>query len=71
MGYDAYFSMMHYNAMWRKQRREFHLHFNPTVVNRYHPVILDERVAFLKDILADPSAYRERSKRWVNPVDLR
>ncbi|KAJ2936601.1 hypothetical protein H1R20_g492, partial [Candolleomyces eurysporus] len=71
MGYDAYFTMMHYDTMWRKQRREFHLHFNPTVVKRYHPVILDESVSFLKDILSDPSRYRERTKSYFTGVIIR
>ncbi|KAJ2936604.1 hypothetical protein H1R20_g494, partial [Candolleomyces eurysporus] len=71
MGYDAYFSIMHYSPMWRRQRREFHLHFNPTVVNRYHPVMLDERISFLKDILSNPSEYRERSKSYFTGVIIR
>jgi hypothetical protein len=28
--------------------------------------MLDESVAFVKDILADPSAFRERTKRCIN-----
>ncbi|KAJ2917334.1 hypothetical protein MD484_g3040, partial [Candolleomyces efflorescens] len=71
MGYGAFFSMMHYNTMWRRQRREFHLHFNPTVVDRYHPLMLDERIEFLKDILANPSEFRDRSKSYFTGVIIR
>ncbi|KAJ2917333.1 hypothetical protein MD484_g3041, partial [Candolleomyces efflorescens] len=71
MGYDAYFTLMHYDTMWRKQRREFHQHFNPTVVKRYHPIILDERNSFLRDLLSSPETFRRRTKSFFTGVILR
>jgi cytochrome P450 len=65
MGFDAYLTVMRYGAMWRKQRRAFHLHFNPTVVKRYHSVITDERNCFLQGLLSEPSDFRQLTRRRV------
>jgi cytochrome P450 len=62
MKYDENLSIMPYSPMWRKQRREFHSHFNQSVVDVYHPVILDERAHLLKDLLAHPSEYSKHTK---------
>ncbi|RXW15021.1 hypothetical protein EST38_g10834 [Candolleomyces aberdarensis] len=63
MKYDDFFGLMRYSPMWRKHRREFHSTFNQAVVNLYHPVILEERINLLRDLLAYPSEYRKHTKR--------
>jgi hypothetical protein len=62
MQYADYFSVMPYSTMWRKQRREFHSNFNPAVLEIYHPIILDERIGFLENLLSNPSEFREHTK---------
>ncbi|KAJ2917332.1 hypothetical protein MD484_g3042, partial [Candolleomyces efflorescens] len=71
MKYDENFSLMRYSPLWRKQRREFHSHFNHAVVDVYHPIILEERVQLLKDLLARPSEYRDHTKRYLTSIVIR
>jgi cytochrome P450 len=65
MGFTSFFSLMRYGSGWRRQRKMFHAHFNPTVVPLYHPLILEERANYIRDLLADPAAFWERTRTSV------
>ncbi|KAF6755368.1 cytochrome P450 98A3, partial [Ephemerocybe angulata] len=71
MGYEAYFSLMPYGALWRRQRKLFHEYFNPTAVKRYHSMILEERLAFVEDLLNDPKSFSQRTRSYFTRVILR
>ncbi|RXW17960.1 hypothetical protein EST38_g7905 [Candolleomyces aberdarensis] len=59
---------MRYSPMWRKQRREFHANFNQAVVEIYHPIILDERIGFVKALSSHPSDYSEHTKTYFTNI---
>ncbi|KAJ2917369.1 hypothetical protein MD484_g3052, partial [Candolleomyces efflorescens] len=71
MQYADYFSVMSYSTMWRKQRREFHSNFNPAALELYHPMILEERIGILKNLLADPREFREHTKSYFTSIIIR
>ncbi|TEB33469.1 O-methylsterigmatocystin oxidoreductase [Coprinellus micaceus] len=71
MGFTSFFSLMRYGSGWRRQRKMFHAHFNPTVVPLYHPLILEERANYIRDLLADPAAFWERTRTYFSRVILR
>ncbi|KAF5334395.1 hypothetical protein D9611_013524 [Ephemerocybe angulata] len=70
MGFRAYFSLQEYGPAWRRQRQLFHNHFNPTVVDRYHPLIMDETSLFIQDILANPGDFAKRTRSLFTSIIL-
>lgn len=71
MGYEAYMSLMRYGSRWRRQRRLFHEHYNPTAVGRLHGLILDERRVFVQGLLKDPFGLMKSSRSYFTRTILK
>ncbi|KAF9038146.1 cytochrome P450 [Panaeolus papilionaceus] len=54
-GFSVAFSC--YGTWWKKQRRAFHGHFNPTAVQRYRYIQIEETRNFLRLLLATPDDF--------------
>ncbi|EKM76367.1 hypothetical protein AGABI1DRAFT_45047 [Agaricus bisporus var. burnettii JB137-S8] len=59
MGWDYIFGLQRYGTWWRRRRRQFHDHFHPNVVNRYHPIQIDAARAFDRSVLESPERYKQ------------
>ncbi|KAJ3532041.1 hypothetical protein NMY22_g7905 [Coprinellus aureogranulatus] len=71
MAYDAYFSLMRYGTRWRRQRRLFHEHFNPTAVKQFHPLILDERVRYVEELYRNPKEFLHVIRDFISRILLK
>ncbi|KAJ3560335.1 hypothetical protein NP233_g10902 [Leucocoprinus birnbaumii] len=55
MGWDLAMSTHRYGSWWRRHRRAFHDHFNPSAIKRYHQTQLTGARTFLRNLLRSPS----------------
>ena len=56
-GADIIFAFFPYGQWWRRHRRVFWQHFNPTAIVAYKPIQRAVAHRFLYKILKDPSDY--------------
>ncbi|KAJ3540050.1 hypothetical protein NMY22_g4462 [Coprinellus aureogranulatus] len=72
MGYDeVFFAQAQYGPAWRRRRRMFHQHLNPTVTHRYHHIISGEVVQLVQDLASTPDKFRRHVQHYVNRVIFR
>ncbi|KAJ3548042.1 hypothetical protein NMY22_g1426 [Coprinellus aureogranulatus] len=71
MGLDALLSLMPYGTRWRRQRKMFHEHFNPTVIHRYRPLMLEERFRYIQGAIEQPDAFWDLTKFYFSRIILR
>lgn len=71
MKYDEYFSNAQYGPVWRRRRRMFHQHLNPTVVHRYHHISSGEVTQLLQDLSSRPDKFRRHIQHYINRVIFR
>ncbi|XP_006457143.1 hypothetical protein AGABI2DRAFT_195996 [Agaricus bisporus var. bisporus H97] len=58
MGWDYVFAFQRYGTWWRRHRRQFHDHFHPNVVNKYHPIQIGSARVFVRNLLESPEKFR-------------
>ncbi|TCD61890.1 hypothetical protein EIP91_007794 [Steccherinum ochraceum] len=71
VSWDWLLSLLPYNAVWRSQRRFFVEHFSKTMIQEYHPIMLQECHRLLVGCLADPSRGRQHLRNLPSAVIAR
>ncbi|RXW14986.1 hypothetical protein EST38_g10872 [Candolleomyces aberdarensis] len=71
MGYDhGLFSLMEYGDDWRKHRRVFRQHFNPSALTEYRPIIQHQLSRFLAFLLDSPDKFHTHCETYMGSVIL-
>ncbi|KAJ3540047.1 hypothetical protein NMY22_g4464 [Coprinellus aureogranulatus] len=68
---DYFFAQAPYTPAWRRRRRLFHQHTNPTVKHKYYHIISGEAVQLLQDLENSPDRFRRHVQHYVNRVIFR
>lgn len=65
MGLDFLLGLLPYGSRWRFQRRTFHQPFQPSVVDKYRGVELQQIRSFMPWVLDSPSQTRQYVRQSV------
>lgn len=65
------FGAMPYIPKWRKHRRAFHQHLNRRLTNTFHPIVYEERDAFLSRLSKDSKNWTESLARCFRTTTIR
>ncbi|KAF6752757.1 cytochrome P450 98A3 [Ephemerocybe angulata] len=71
MNIDWSLASMHYGSTWRNHRRNFHQYFNQNAVLKYHPIMYEERDAFLQSLKADPKGFMHHIEIFLGTTIMR
>ena len=63
MGWDWIFSSMPYGDTWRRHRRLFHNHFNPSASLIYRDVQMKEAHSLLRSLVDNPEDFARHIRR--------
>lgn len=71
MNMDWTLGAMPYGPTWRNHRRNFHQYFNQNAVPKYHPIMYEERDAFLQMLKADPKGFMHHIEIFLGTTIMR
>lgn len=65
MYWDWDFGFLSYTAKWRKHRKQFHQHFAPTIVSKYHPIQVQNARSYVRRMLENPTGPVDEIRLYV------
>lgn len=66
MGWNC--AIANYGPFLKNCRRVFHQHFGPSQLSKYHPVLEEQSIIFLRRLAADPHDFVEALKHFFGEV---